>query len=405
MIDRVLIVDDEAALRSALERYLVRCGYEVVQAASAREALLVLQRQKISCALLDIGLPDESGIDLVPRLLALEPMLAIVMLTAVAEVSTAILCMQRGAFDYLTKPMELADLGSVIQRAMQRRGVLVGEHRSVALLKDEVARLTVEVRRQQARFENHSVATLESLVYLMEAKSSYLAGHSVRVAQLSASLAAQLGRSDEDIEVVRLAAQLHDIGMICIDDHVLSKQGRLTDEEMGQIRRHTIVGAQILGPIPNFGVVGGFVRGHHERWDGNGYPDGLAGHAIPWGARVIGTVEVFDALTTTRPYQEQLPPDQAIERMRQLVGTLLGAEEFEAMAVVADRRQALVFIEDGTERAYGSGFAPEALDAAALPGGQVGQPIVDARQPEGRPRTRRDATSGGNPASSPVPPL
>jgi putative two-component system response regulator len=405
MIERVLIVDDEAGLRSALERYLVRCGYEVVQAGTAHEALLVVQRQKISCVVLDIGLPDESGIDLVPRLLAVEPMLAIVMLTAVAEVSTAILCMQRGAFDYLTKPTELAELGGVIQRAMGRREQRLVQHRSVGSLKDEVARLTVEVHRQQARFENHSVATLESLVYLMEAKSTYLAGHSVRVAQVSASLAAQLGRSDEEVEVVRLAAQLHDIGMICIDDHVLSKQSRLTDEEMGQIRRHTIVGAQILGPIPNLAVVRGFVRGHHERWDGNGYPDGLAGHAIPWGARVIGTVEVFDALTTTRPYQEHLRPDQAIERMRQLVGTLLGPEEFEAMAIVADRRQALVFLEDATERAYGSGFPPETLDGAALPGGPVAQPIVEATQPGGRPRTRRDATSGGNPASSPAPPL
>ena len=352
MMRRILIVDDEVSLRSSLSRYLAGRGYEVVQAGSGEEAIRALQREKIACVLLDIGLPDQSGIDLVPRLLTLEPTLAILMLTGVADVSTAALCMQRGAFDYLAKPIELTDLDGAIGRAMERRDQLLGEHRSSDLLKDEVARLVVEVHRQQTRFEKLSVATLESLVYLLEAKSSYLAGHSVRVAQVAASLAAQLGRSDEDIEVVRLAARLHDLGMICIDDHVLSKQGRLTDEEFEQIKRHTIVGAQILGPIHNLAVVSSFVRGHHEHWDGKGYPDGLAGQRIPWGARVIGVAEVFDALTTSRPYQERMDPDQAIEHMRAMVGTILGAEEYAAMAAVASRRQALVFIEDETEKAY-----------------------------------------------------
>ena len=363
---RILIVDDEVPLRTSLARYLVGRGYEVAQAGSGEEAMRALQLEKLACVLLDIGLPDQSGIDLVPRLLSLEPTLAILMLTGVADVSTAALCMQRGAFDYLAKPIELTELDGAIGRAIERRDQLLHEHRSSDLLKDEVARLVVEVHRQQARFEKLSVATLESLVYLLEAKSSYLAGHSVRVVQVAASLAVQLGRSDEDIEVVRLAARLHDLGMICIDDHVLSKQGRLTDEEFEQIKRHTIVGAQILGPIPNLAVVSSFVRGHHEHWDGKGYPDGLAGHGIPWGARVIGVAEVFDALTTSRPYQERMDPDLAIEHMRELVGTIIGAEEYAAMAAVASRRQALVFIEDETEKAYPAGIPHDTLDGVAL---------------------------------------
>lgn len=371
MMKRILIVDDEAPLRAALTRYLTGRGYEVVEAGLGSEAIQAIQRQKIACVLLDIGLPDQSGIDLVPRLLSLEPTLAILMLTGVADVSTAALCMQRGAFDYLAKPIELAELDGAIGRAMERRENLLREHRSVDVLKDELARLVVEVHRQEVRFEKLSVATLESLVYLLEAKSSYLAGHSVRVAQVAASLAVQLGRSDQDIEVVRLAARLHDLGMICIDDHVLSKQGRLSDEEFEQIKRHTIVGAQILGPIPNLAGVSGFVRGHHEHWDGKGYPDGLAGHAIPWGARVIGVAEVFDALTTSRPYQERMEPDRAIEHMGGLVGTIIGPEEFEAMRAVASRRQALVFLEDDTEKAYPAGIPDGTLERAGLEVGPV----------------------------------
>ena len=362
MIRRVLIVDDEESLRAAVGAYLARCGYEVVQAGSGEEALQVLNREKIAGVLLDIGLPDQSGIDLVPRLLGVEPMLAIVMLTGVADVSTAALCMQRGAFDYLAKPIELTELAGAVERALERRERQLVEHRSISLLKDEVARLAVEAHRQQARFDKLSVATLESLVYLMEARSSYLAGHSVRVAQLAASIASQLGRSDEDVEVVRLAARLHDIGMICIADDILSKQGRLTELEFDQIKRHTIVGAQILSPIHNLAVASAFVRGHHEHWNGKGYPDGLAEKAIPWGARVIGAAEIFDALTSSRPYQGRMEPDQAVEHMRGLAGATIGREEFEAMAAVAGRRQALVFIEDEAERAYPAGIAGEPLD-------------------------------------------
>jgi len=367
MMRRILIVDDDVSLRTAVSSYLVRCDYEVVQAGSAEQAVQALHREKIAGVLLDIGLPDQSGIDLVPRLLAEEPMLAIVMLTGVADVSTAALCMQRGAFDYLAKPIELTELAGAIERALERREQQLAERRSSSLLKDEVAKLVVEVHRQQTRFDQVSVATLESLVYLMEERSSYLAGHSVRVAQLAVSIAAQLGRSDEDIEVVRLAARLHDIGMICIADQVLSKQGRLTDEEFDQIKHHTIVGAQILGPIHNLAVVSAFVRGHHEHWDGKGYPDGLAGVGIPWGARVIGAAEVFDALTSSRPYQERMEPDQAVEHMRGLAGTTTGPEEFEAVAAIAGRRQTLVFIEDESEQAYPAGIADETRDGKDTP--------------------------------------
>jgi DNA-binding NtrC family response regulator len=153
MMRRILIVDDEVSLRASLARYLVGRGYEVVQAGSGEEAVRALQREKIACVLLDIGLPDQSGIDLVPGLLTLEPMLAILMLTGVADVSTAALCMQRGAFDYLAKPIELTELDGAIGRAMERRERLLGDHRSIALLKDEVARLVIEVHRQQTRFE------------------------------------------------------------------------------------------------------------------------------------------------------------------------------------------------------------------------------------------------------------
>ncbi len=114
-------------------------------------------------------------------------------------------------------------------------------------------------------------------------------------------------------------------------------------------------------------MVSSFVRGHHEHWDGRGYPDGLAGDAIPWGARLVGAAEIYDALTTSRPYQRRMQPDQAIDRMGHLVGAVIDAEVFEAMAAVVERHDALVFIEDGQEKAYRAGIPQDTLNPVVLP--------------------------------------
>jgi putative two-component system response regulator len=181
---------------------------------------------------------------------------------------------------------------------------------------------------------------------VVEAKDLWLAGHSVRVAQTAASLAAELGHSDEDVERIRLAGRLHDIGMVGLSEGVLSKQGPLAPEEFEQVRAHATLGSQILSPLPGLGPVISFVRHHHERCDGLGYPDRLAGEAVPWGARLIGVAEIYDALTTARPYREPIPPELAVKHMKGVAGTAIGIPEWHALASVVGRREALVFVVD-----------------------------------------------------------
>jgi HD-GYP domain-containing protein (c-di-GMP phosphodiesterase class II) len=166
------------------------------------------------------------------------------------------------------------------------------------------------------------------------------------VAQLAASIAAKTGRSDEEVELVRQAGLLHDIGMIAVPEGLLSKEGPLTPAEFEEMKRHTVVGSQILAPLPNLGGLAAFVRGHHERWDGKGYPDGLSGEAIPWGARLIAAAEVYDALATARPYREQLTPELAVERMHDLIGSVLAPEVHQALAAVVESGAALIFVAD-----------------------------------------------------------
>jgi putative nucleotidyltransferase with HDIG domain len=190
------------------------------------------------------------------------------------------------------------------------------------------------------------VATLEALVNALEAKDPYLRGHSARVADLSATVAAQMGATDEQIEAVRTGGRLHDIGKIGIREEILNKQGPLTEAEYEHVKQHVTVGSQILAPLVHLKDVIGFVRSHHERWDGKGYPDRLAGEAIPLGARIIGAVEIYDAMTTARPYQEKMAAEAAVGRMRDLVGTVIDPTVHRALEAAVSHRQALVFLDD-----------------------------------------------------------
>jgi putative two-component system response regulator len=339
-------VDDEEAIRNAVRKYLVLQGYEVVTAATGEEALAILRRQRITGMLLDVNLPGTNGIDLVPQIMELEPNLALLMLTAVNDATSAALCMQRGALDYLIKPIDLDDLGRAVKHALVRRKATVEGQQMNQWLKEAVALRVAERRLEQANNERISVATLEALVNALEAKDPFSRGHSARVADLSAGVAAQVGCSDEMIEAIRTGGRLHDIGKIGIREEVLNKQGPLSDEEYEHVKQHVVVGSQILAPLVHLREVISFVRSHHERWDGFGYPDRLAGEQIPLGARIIGAVEIYDALTTSRPYQEKMPPEVAVERMRDLIGTVLDPAVHRALDAVVTHRQALVFLDE-----------------------------------------------------------
>jgi cyclic di-GMP phosphodiesterase len=342
----LLVVDDEEPIRNALKKFLTQQGYDVATAPSGEEALRILQRQKISVLLLDVRMPGKSGIDLVPQVLEIEPSVAILMLTAVNDATTAALCMQRGAMDYLTKPIDLADLARAILRAIRRRDSLIEQANLNQWLKEEVAVRTAELRRERAKLERLSVATLEALVNALEAKDPFLRGHSTRVADLSALIAAELGLGDEQVEQVRMAGRLHDIGKIGIREEILNKEGPLTTEEYEQVKQHVVVGSQILAPLTHLGDIIAYVRSHHERWDGQGYSDGLRTEQIPLGARILAAAEIFDALTTARPYQEKMPLEVAVERMRDLAGNVLDPEVYRALERAVQRRQALVFLDD-----------------------------------------------------------
>jgi putative two-component system response regulator len=344
-IAQILLVG-AAASRPEAQDHLRRQGYEILTAASAVEATHCLARWRVACVVADAELENGTGQGLVAGVLRTEPGLSVVLVSSQPDLRAAVASLRLGAMDYLAADDPPEDIVAAVERALERRVALARERALTRALREEVGTLTSDLRRERERGDSVALAALEALVCVVEAKDLWLAGHSVRVAQMSASLAAQLGRTDGEIEQVRLAGQLHDIGMVGVSDDILSKVGPLTTEEFDVVRAHVTLGSQILSPLPDMGPVASFVRHHHERWDGQGYPDRLSGESSPWGARVIGVAEIYDALTTVRPYRKPIAPDLAVEHMKSVVGTAIGAAEWRALAAVVERREALEFLVD-----------------------------------------------------------
>jgi protein-histidine pros-kinase len=331
----------------------------------------------------------------IPEVLDIEPDVGIVMLSGLSDAPTVSTCMQRGALDYLTKPVVLDALDRALAKALRRRDTLAQDRELSRWLKREVSQRTLELEHARHRQEELTVAMLEALVAALEAKNTFLAGHSARVAEFAATIAAQLGLPDDEIEQVRAAGRLHDLGMIGIRESVLDKVGRLTDAEYRHVQEHPVVGSRILAPLTHLGPVAGFVRGHHERWDGKGYPDRLSGYDIPLGGRIIHAAEIYDALTTERPYQEPLRPEAAVARMQELAGSVLDPTVVTALTSAVGRRKTLEFVREDLPGLVDTGSAvgaeppapatPAAATEAEVPGAVCGPPdllaeLADARR-------------------------
>lgn len=360
----VLLVGYDVPTSAALASALAGLGRAATSVATEEEAIATLRHHKIDCGLLDVTSPALGGLDSLERIARAEPEMALVVASPGNDPELAAACLQRGALDYVRLPADPSRLDAALRGARERQAAAARQADGERILREELARLTVRLRRARAGASRFSLQALESLVYMMEVRDPFLAGHSTRVAQLAATMAAELGRSEEEVEQVRVAGRLHDVGMLCIGDGILSKTGPLTEQEFNRVQQHVVIADQLLAQLPGLGGLRSFIRHHHERWDGRGYPDALSGEAIPWGSRLIGAAEIFDALTTARPYKEPVSPDQAIAKMGELSGTSVSPEAFEALAKVVERGKALVFIppEDGSQLvalesdAFGVGF-------------------------------------------------
>ena len=335
---RILIVDDEETIRLALRKFLRSRGYEVEIAGSGDQAMQTLDRDSFSLMLCDVRMPGMTGVQVVPLALQKDRDLAIIMLTAVNDAATATEVLASGATDYLMKPVELADLQQAVDRALRKRDELIDLRRVDMLIREEVALRTAELEMEKESLRLMSVSIAETLINAMEAKDLYLRGHSQRVAELAGHLAEELGLDEATCEDLRVAGRLHDVGKIGIREAILNKPGRLTSDEFEHVKQHVQIGLDILAPLFHIKKPLEYVEHHHERWDGAGYPQGLAGEAIPVGARILCAADTFDALTSMRAYREPLAPLAALEHLRVDSGTQFDPSVYDALVRVIAKR-------------------------------------------------------------------
>lgn len=342
---RILVVDDEDTIRLVLSKYLRTCGFDVLTAESGHAALEILSGSRFDIMLCDVRMPGFSGVELVPSALETDPDLGIVMLSAVNDAPTATEAMSHGALDYLTKPVELETLHDAIIRALHKRTLLKEQRRVERTIREEVAAQTQELELEKAQLRELAIATVETLINAMEAKDLFQRGHSARVGELAASIANYMGLAADVVEDVRIAGKVHEVGNIGIREDVLNKPGPLSREEFEHVKDHVRIGVEILTPLRHIERAVGFVADHHEHWDGSGYPLGKKGEEISIGGRIICAADAFDAMTSKRPWRESMGLDDAVEHLRQVIGTLLDPRVYDALRVVVKRRKSLVFID------------------------------------------------------------
>jgi len=291
MIGKILIVDDESAARTALETLLRREGFEVRDASDGPSALAECARFRPDLILLDILMPGMNGFEVCRRIKAtLETRLTpVVLITGLTATEDRIEGINAGADDFLSKPIDMNEL--------------LARTRSLLRLKQYTDEL------------ENAEAVVFTLAQSIEARDPYTSGHCERLADMSSRLGARLAIPEEGIKALRWAGIVHDIGKVVVPDSILLKPGPLTAQEMDVMRKHSVVGERICAPLKSFRPVLPIIRHHHEKRDGSGYPDGRSGEEIPLTARILQLADVYDALTTDRPYRTAVPSEEALKIM------------------------------------------------------------------------------------------
>ena len=292
---KVLVVDDLESNLRLLEEVLTEQGYAVLLARDGEEAIDVVAREQPDLVLSDVRMPRCDGFDLCRALksAAATRLLPVVLMTGTAEARDRITAIEAGATDFVTKPIDQPELRARVRSLMQ------------------IKRYTDDL--------DSAEAVLRSLALMIEARDAYTDGHCQRLARYATELGLLMNLPEDDLAALGRGGYFHDIGKIALPDAILQKPGPLSPVEFEQVKQHPVVGDRLCGDLRALTRVRSIVRHHHERLDGSGYPDGLSGDAIPLLAQIIGIVDVYDALTTNRPYRAAVSSEEAFAALAEEV--------------------------------------------------------------------------------------
>ncbi|HEX3740219.1 MAG TPA: HD domain-containing phosphohydrolase [Terriglobales bacterium] len=291
----ILVADDQASNRDLFSELLTALDFKVITAADGADALDQLNRVPTDLVLLDVMMPQLNGFEVCAKIKANPEtyLIPVILVTGLSDKESRIEGIRVGADDFLTRPVDRTELLARVRSLLKLK-----------LRTDELERAEL---------------VLFSLARSIESKDPYTHGHCERLAEYSSHLGIQLGLPDDHITALRRAGVVHDVGKVAVPDAILLKPDRLTEEEWKIMREHPAVGERICAPLKSFRLVTPVIRHHHEKFDGSGYPDGLRGEAIPICARVLQVVDVYDALTTERPYKKAFSSNEALQTMKEEV--------------------------------------------------------------------------------------
>jgi putative two-component system response regulator len=311
---RVLVVDDEPHIRIILRRALGSGAFEIEEAEDGRAALELCKVRLPDLVLSDLMMPRMDGLELLQEVKAIDDTVAFVVLTGAGTLENAVEALRLKADDYILKPFNLDEITLSVDRALERRR-LVRENRYYQ------EHLEERVAEQAQQLERMFVEAMLTLANAIEARDGYTGGHVERVTRYAVSTGREMGMQGESLRHLWVAALLHDVGKIGVPDSILTKPGKLTEEEYEVIKQHPEIGANILRRSHFLRPALPGVLHHQERWDGLGYPSGLHGDSISLQGRILAVADTFDAIVTRRPYRDERSEREAVDELRRCAGT------------------------------------------------------------------------------------
>jgi putative two-component system response regulator len=344
---KIAIVDDEPINIKVVRKHLQIAGYQnFITTTDSTTAMSLISSERPDVILLDVMMPMVSGLDIL-RTVRSDPKLKhlpVLILTASTDSETKMKALGAGATDFLPKPVDPSELVPRIRNAL----IVKAHHDQMSQYSEQLAE---QVRMRTAELEVSHLQVIQCLARAAEYRDDTTGQHIIRVGRYVSVIAKQLGFSASEVDMLCLAAQLHDVGKIGLPDGILLKPGKLTDQEYAIVKSHCDIGFQIVQPLdaedfktirlhrdtpscndsPLLVMAGRIAHTHHERFDGKGYPRRLAGESIPIEGRITSVADVFDALTTARPYKDAYTPEKALSMMEEGRGTQFDSAVLDAL--------------------------------------------------------------------------
>ncbi|VAX22756.1 hypothetical protein MNBD_NITROSPINAE02-1917 [hydrothermal vent metagenome] len=323
---KVLIVDDEKEACKILDIFLTKAGFETDFAFNGVEALKRFKEKDYALVLLDVRMPGIDGIETLKRIRRENGDCVVIMLTAVDDVDTALLTLKEGANDFLRKPVELHELKHSVESQLEKRALIIENRFYQTRLEDKVEEQTKSLNELNAYLKRTNLEIVRALAEAIEAKDPYVKGHCSRVTSFSLKLGNAYNLDEQQMETLEYGALLHDIGKIGIRGSILNKAGPLSDEEFEHVKTHPVIGERIISHIDFLKDAMFIVKHHHERRDGNGYPDRLPDEKQNILSKIVLMADAYDAMTSDRPYRKALIERKALEILLENCGTQFDSE-------------------------------------------------------------------------------